>query len=201
MLCESKSRIGFLGACFFIGAIIASSIIPVGYISDVYGRKWVFIGSMISEILSCYLMLIATSLDQLYIAMVLMGCGHPGRFIVAVNYADEFLSKRQKEFLLPLNQLVQGTTIIFTAFYYQVLSRNVVYIQWGNLIFIISMTFYTAIYLPESPKYLYAKGMFDELRDCLEVVARTNGIKTFKKEKIVFVSEQGQPNEEEQEEE
>lgn len=106
MLCESKSRIGFLGACFFIGAIIASSIVPIGYLSDVYGRKWVFVGSMISEIISCYLMLIATTLDQLYVAMVIMGCGHPGRFIVAVNYADEFLTKRQKQYLLPLNQLV-----------------------------------------------------------------------------------------------
>ena len=94
MLCESKSRIGFLGACFFIGAILASSVIPVGYLSDLYGRKWVFIGSMISEIVSCYIMLIAKSLDQLYVAMVIMGAGQPGRFIVAVNYADEFLTPR-----------------------------------------------------------------------------------------------------------
>lgn len=51
------------------------------------------------------------------------------------------------------------------------------------------MTLYTALFLPESPKYLYAKGMFTELRDCLEVVAFTNGIHNFKKEKIVFDKE------------
>ena len=144
---------------------------------------------MISEIVSCYLMLYATTLDQLYVAMVIMGCGHPGRFIVAVNYADEFLTNRQKQYLLPLNQLVQGITIIFTAFHYQVLCRSIIYIQWGNLIFITSMTMYTLVYLPESPKYLYAKGMFKELRDCLEVVAYTNGIKNFRKDKIIFDAE------------
>jgi MFS family permease len=57
MLCESKSRIGFMGACFFIGVITASSVIPIGYLADIYGRKWVFVASMISEIISCYLLL------------------------------------------------------------------------------------------------------------------------------------------------
>jgi len=94
MLCESKSRIGFLGACFFIGVIMATTICPMGYLSDVFGRKWVFILSMVSEIISCSLMLTTTSLDQLYVAMLIMGMGHPGRFIVAINYSDEFLTKR-----------------------------------------------------------------------------------------------------------
>lgn len=96
MLCETKSRLGFLGACFFLGVITASSIIPVGYLSDRFGRKWVFVGTMVSEIISCYILLTATSLDYLYIGMFIMGTGHPGRFIVAVAYADEFLTQRQK---------------------------------------------------------------------------------------------------------
>jgi len=57
MLCETKSRIGFMGACFFIGVITASSILPVGYFADVYGRKNVFAASMVSEIVSCYILL------------------------------------------------------------------------------------------------------------------------------------------------
>jgi MFS family permease len=43
MLCESKQRIGFLGACFFIGVLVASTVIPVGILSDIFGRKWIFI--------------------------------------------------------------------------------------------------------------------------------------------------------------
>jgi len=103
MLCETKSRIGFMGACFFIGVITASSIMPVGYLADLYGRKWVFVISMCSEIVSCYILLQATTLNALYIGMFAMGLGHPGRFVVAINYIDEFLTSRQKNFLLPFN--------------------------------------------------------------------------------------------------
>ena len=94
MLCETKSRLGFLGACFFIGVISASSLCPVGYLSDKFGRKWVFVCTMISEIISCYILMIATSLDMLYLGMYVMGLGHPGRFIVSMAYADEFLTQK-----------------------------------------------------------------------------------------------------------
>lgn len=94
MLCETKSRLGFLGACFFIGVITASSIVPVGFLSDKYGRKWVFVGTMFSEIISCYILLTAQSLDMLYVGMFIMGLGHPGRFIVSLAYSDEFLTQK-----------------------------------------------------------------------------------------------------------
>jgi MFS transporter, putative metabolite transport protein len=119
MLCETKSRLGFLGACFFIGVISASSIVPVGYLSDRFGRKWIFVGTMISEIISCYILLTALSLDMLYAGMFIMGLGHPGRFIVAMSYADEFLTAKQKQILMPLGSITKGLTVIFTAFYFQ----------------------------------------------------------------------------------
>ena len=47
-------------------------------------------------------------------------------------------------------------------------------IQLGNIIFISVMTMFTIISLPESPKYLYSKGRFDEARNSLAYVARFN---------------------------
>lgn len=52
MLCEPKERIGLLGACFFIGVLCASIIIPVGYLSDILGRKWLFISTLMVLIIS-----------------------------------------------------------------------------------------------------------------------------------------------------
>lgn len=118
MLCENKSRLGFLGACFFIGVISASSICPVGFLSDKFGRKWVFVCTMISEIISCYILMTATSLDMLYLGMYVMGLGHPGRFIVSMAYADEFLTQKQTQFLMPMGSIVAGITVIFCAFYF-----------------------------------------------------------------------------------
>lgn len=90
MLCESKSRIGFLGACFFIGVLVASTILPVGILSDIVGRKWIFVATLAILVISSFGFIIATTLDELYVYMFLLGITYPGRMIVAVNYAYEF---------------------------------------------------------------------------------------------------------------
>jgi MFS family permease len=82
MLCESKSRIGFLGACFFIGVLVASTLVPVGFLSDVYGRKWLFVGTLVVLTLACSGLLLARSLDELYVYMFMLGLTFPGRMIV-----------------------------------------------------------------------------------------------------------------------
>lgn len=55
-----------------------------------------------------------------------------------------------------MNQLVNGITIILTALYFQNIVRDIGHIQYVNLAVIIVLTILTIVYLPESPKYLYA---------------------------------------------
>jgi len=102
MLCESKQRIGFLGACFFIGVIFASTLVPVGYLSDILGRKWLFVGTLVVMITSLLGFLFATSLDQLYIFMFMFGATFPGRIIVGINYAYEFQTASMKAYVQPI---------------------------------------------------------------------------------------------------
>lgn len=90
MLCESKQRIGFLGACFFIGVLVASTLIPVGLLSDLYGRKWIFVGTLVVLIIACIGFLYAKSIEELYAYMFLLGVSFPGRIIVGINFAQEF---------------------------------------------------------------------------------------------------------------
>jgi MFS family permease len=87
MLCESKQRVGFLGACFFIGVLVASTAIPIGILSDWFGRKWIFVGTLVVLIISCLGFMYAKSLEELYVYMFLMGISFPGRIIVGINYA------------------------------------------------------------------------------------------------------------------
>lgn len=63
MLCEPKQRIGLLGACFFIGVLVASTIVPIGYLSDLVGRKWIFIGTLFILGIAQTGFIFATSLD------------------------------------------------------------------------------------------------------------------------------------------
>ena len=104
MLCESKQRIGFLGACFFIGVLVASTIIPVGLLSDIYGRKWIFVGTLGVLIIACVGFLYARSLEELYVYMFLLGVSFPGRIIVGINFAQEFQKESWIEYIQPMNQ-------------------------------------------------------------------------------------------------
>lgn len=90
MLCESKQRIGFLGACFFIGVLVASTVIPVGILSDIFGRKWIFIITQIILAIACLGFIMASSIEELYVYMFLLGITFPGRMIVGINLAYEF---------------------------------------------------------------------------------------------------------------
>ena len=50
------------------------------------------------------------------------------------------------------------------------------------------LTFYTIVGLPESPKYLYSKGRFEEARNSLAYVARFNN-QPFQRELVIFDTE------------
>lgn len=103
MLCESKARIGFLGACFFIGVLFASTVMPIGLLSDIYGRKWIFVGTLCILIAACIGFLTAKSLEELYVYMFMLGTTFPGRLIIGINYAQEFQRENWIEYVQPLN--------------------------------------------------------------------------------------------------
>lgn len=69
---------------------MASTIIPVGLLSDLYGRKWIFVGTLVVLIIACVGFLYAKSIEELYVYMFLLGVSFPGRIIVGINFAQEF---------------------------------------------------------------------------------------------------------------
>lgn len=90
---------GFLGALFFIGVLVASTIVPVGFLSDILGRKWLFIGTLVLLLVSTIGFLFATRLEDLYVAMFIFGLSFPGRIIVGQNYAYEFCTEDLKTYI------------------------------------------------------------------------------------------------------
>jgi MFS family permease len=79
-----------LGACYFIGVLVSSTIVPVGFLSDIVGRKWIFVVTLFILAIACFGFMVAKSLDELYFFMFLLGTTLPGRMIVGLNYAYEF---------------------------------------------------------------------------------------------------------------
>jgi MFS family permease len=167
MLCESKARIGFLGACFFIGVLVASTVVPVGLLADIYGRKWIFVGTLIVLIVACVGFIYAKSLEELYVYMFLLGTTFPGRIIVGINYAQEFQKESWVEYIQPFNQAAQGITLILTAFYFQFISKHIFYIEVTHVAFVCYMLIQTIWAFPESPRYNYSKDKFIDAKENL----------------------------------
>jgi MFS family permease len=93
LVCESKFSLGLIGGSYFVGQIVATSLIPVGYLSDWLGRKWIFVCNTLITILGCMLIYVANSIEHICIGMLILGVSGPGRGIVAIVYADEFLTE------------------------------------------------------------------------------------------------------------
>ena len=72
---------------YFIGILFASTIVPVGFLSDIFGRKWIFVVTLFIVLISVVGFILARSIEELYVYMFLLGTTFPGRIIVGVNYA------------------------------------------------------------------------------------------------------------------
>lgn len=46
------------------------------------------------EVVACYALIVGSHIHVLYMCITLLGVSHPGRNIVALSYADEFLHKQ-----------------------------------------------------------------------------------------------------------
>lgn len=89
-LCETKVRKGLVGTCFFLGGITASTIIPVGYLSDHYGRRLIFQCSLLLVFFAGCGFLFSTSIEGLYASWFLLGLSYPGLTGVGIIYGQEF---------------------------------------------------------------------------------------------------------------
>lgn len=105
----------------------------------------------------------ADSLDVLYAFMFIFGLTFPGRIIVGQNYSYEFATPALKEQIQPIGQYYQGITLIITAFYFQVISKQVLWLELANLLFL-TYLWIQSFFIPESPRYLYSEREYDESR-------------------------------------
>jgi MFS family permease len=87
----SKTKIGFIGSSLFIGWTIAA--IFLARVSDVYGRKRVFIYSMIGNDLAYLGLIISRNIDVNIVLIFLMGLFSVGRASVGYLYLQELIPK------------------------------------------------------------------------------------------------------------
>ena len=92
LLCESSSKVGFLGSSFFIGVIFGMLITPK--LSDLYGRKQPFVWTMILSIIGQAGLMFCDDLEEALIFMTICGVTFPGKSVVGLNYLLEFFHEK-----------------------------------------------------------------------------------------------------------
>jgi MFS family permease len=171
MTCATHSKIALLGMMIFVGWLTACFFIP--RIADIYGRKPVFLVSMIVHLFIIIGLFLSTNMTFTIVLMFFIGLCAVGRYNVAFLYALEFMTDEKQKKVGPLinacecSALVTGTILAATT----KTSDSILYTAFGlNLLVILS----TIFYLFESPRYLYANGYFNECRSVLFQIACQN---------------------------
>jgi len=151
--------------------MLASVVLP--RLADIFGRKWIFVSFM------CLNLGVVTTLifsHSIYLTMCmnfLVGTIAVARWTVGYIMLQEFVPVRQKKVLGPIVNasgalpLLIGTLIAYST-------RNVLYIQITALAINLIGVVCCLLILPESPKYLYAMGRYQECRQILSKIARFN---------------------------
>lgn len=95
MLCQPKEKVGMLGSAYFVGILLGLLIVP--RLSDKYGRKAPFLGTMLLSFIAQTGLMVSHTLDSAIFFMLLTGCTFPGKNIVGLNYLLEFTPLARRE--------------------------------------------------------------------------------------------------------
>ena len=101
LTCVPKSRVGLLGSSLFIGWTASAIVLP--RLSDLYGRKIIFIVSMVIQAIAFAGFFVSRNIDLSTGCMFLMGVASVGRCSISYLYMME---------LLPANRQVLFGTIL-----------------------------------------------------------------------------------------
>ena len=177
LLCKPNEYVGLIGSCYMVGMFIGFFILPPN--SDTYGRRPIFIITMVLSTIAQAVILYTTSIHKLFLFMMILGTTFSGKNIVALNFAIESNPAKHQKLVVSVYWSVELISIILWSFYYQKLDRNwfplqAIYFVFGIIVLIIAATV-----LPESPKYLYSKMKYKECRDSLAYIAKLNGNEKF----------------------
>jgi putative MFS transporter len=93
MKCVSKARVGLIGSSLFAGWALSAIFIP--RLSDIYGRKRIFLFSMLLQICVFLPLYFSRNLTLTTILMFIFGIAAVGRCSISFLYLMELLPTKR----------------------------------------------------------------------------------------------------------
>ncbi|XP_058823470.1 organic cation transporter protein [Topomyia yanbarensis] len=173
LVCDREHMNSIVEMCFLAGAAMGS--VGSGWISDQFGRRHTLMGFALIQAASGFLLGFVTSLEMYMALRVIIGFASMSVAVVSFVLVVELVSGKYRTVIGILNILPVAISYILTAgiaFFTR---------EWRTMQFVISapgaMLLLIWYWLPESPRWLLAKGRIDELKRVIDGAASMNGFK------------------------
>lgn len=151
-------RIGLIGTIYFIG--ILTMIIFDPWLADKYGRKINVILNYFIFILAVIGIMASSKIELLYFYIFICGATMAGRVIVGVNYVLEFITESYKQTVTFLKLLLGSAIIIIYVLIFEFGTKKWLHIAAVFVVIQFFSTTYIAIYVPESPLWLFGNNLY-----------------------------------------
>lgn len=165
------STIGSIGSAYFLGFAVSSGKTPA--LADQYGRKKPYLTSLIVQTISYVFIICASNVNMVIIYYFIVGLCAGGRVAIGTMYMAEFIPEKQQDLVVSQVNVGDAIIMMLQCLYYNHKNEWLpLHIFQAHLHVLIIILIY--MYIPESPKWLYANRRYDEARETLKVVAKYN---------------------------
>lgn len=165
---------GLIGSSYFIGWTATTLIIPP--LADKIGRKWIYRICMVIQTLTMFGVVFSKSMDMTIGLITLIGIVTSGRILVGYVYASEFLTNKWRVIFGTLNLVVDGTSTIWSAIYYDFVSKHSIYFELIGCGLAIICTLLAFLFIPESPIWLMKTGKTKDGQESLRYIMKFNKV-------------------------
>ncbi|XP_053695418.1 organic cation transporter protein-like [Sabethes cyaneus] len=173
LVCDKDHLNSIVEMCYLVGAALGS--VGSGWISDQFGRRHTFMAFAIIQTSAGFFIGLVSSLEMFMIARVVIGITSMSVTVVGFVLVVELVSGKPRTIIGILNILPVAISYTLTAgiaFYTR---------EWRLMQFIITTPGAVLLpiwyWLPESPRWLLAKGRIEELKRLIDTAAKMNGRK------------------------
>ncbi|XP_059217869.1 organic cation transporter protein isoform X2 [Stomoxys calcitrans] len=172
LVCSNRQLLSVVEMCFLAGAALGS--VSSGWISDKFGRKHTLMAFALVQMTFGTILAFSTSLAMYMALRAIIGFASMTVVVVSFVLVVELVSGKWRTIVGILN-------IVPVAVTYVLMAAIAYFIRdWRSIQLTVTLPWFAILCIwycvPESPRWLLAKGRLDELFPIVERAARFNGI-------------------------
>ena len=160
LTCVDRKLQGSMGSMFFLGFAISCAIVP--YIADLYGRKKPVFWSMFVQTIAWIVIVLSTNIYTINAMFLVVGLCGGGRVATGTMYMNEYVPSRWNTFVTTSLNCYDACIMIFVSLYFMVMPYWIPQAVFGIAFSILMLV--CLLFIPESPKYFYARDRFQEAK-------------------------------------